>query len=116
MCAWRLQWTCVVEVLADGEVREQRGVLRGEGCSAFVRWNKDVRARVGEDGAVASAVADDVRRIGMQQPGDRAKDAGLAGARRAEEYGPWLCERELEVQAKHAEVVAQLHGQIRRCI
>jgi hypothetical protein len=72
---------CVLDVLAHGQVREERVVLEDETYPALLRRHDDTGVGVEPDFLVAA----DPTGGGLDEAGDRVEDCGLAGAGRADE-------------------------------
>src|SRR6185312_9445005 len=94
---------CESDVLGDGEMREERRLLRSVRDAAIVRW------RVSEVFLGAVFVGSNEFRFGVwEYTGDGAEDGALAAAGRAEDDRPVAGEVEVEVEREGSEIGAEL--------
>lgn len=93
------------DVVACGEVREERGLLRDESDGAAA--GRDGDALVGFEKSAAGEGDAALMRCG--QPSEDAEDGAFAGAGRSEEDGPAGGEREIRFEGEMALTVADLH-------
>ena len=85
------------------EVREERVLLEHETDRTALRWQVDARRRV----EPRRSIECDPARVGPEQPGDRAQDARLARAGRADEGHGLRPDLERQLEADVAETVGK---------